>query len=230
MNRSKRRIRSSEIVCLNTLFILTVQELAFVITGSTGQIKAKYVPLQWSNLSEELSGQNIDVKSIWERLKKISPQVSKESDLYQPFSEILELGGCSNIWQDDNDHQSTDTVPDFVLFRGHKWNPKEGALRANVVVDIEIKQRFNPIGLTPAANYRNGFPGDAGDAYVQALKRAAAAFRVNSKLNYFVVVTDMENVIFWKLVPTEDLSIKAYGSGPHLFGGKYSGRRLINVH
>jgi hypothetical protein len=139
----------------------------------------------------------------------------------------LELGGYSNIWKDGNDHQSTDAVPDFVIFRGDKWNPKEGALRANIVVDIKIKQRFNPISLIPEKNIKLHFPGDAGEAYTQALKRAAAAFRVDSKLNYFVVVTDMEHIIFWKLVPTKEMSIEAYGAGPHLFGGTYSGKMII---
>jgi hypothetical protein len=158
------------------------------------------------------------------------PKVSKESDLYTPFSKILELGGYSNVWKDGNDHKSTDNVPDFVIFRGDEWNPKEGALRANIVVDFEIRQRFNPISLIPAKHIEYHFPEDAGEAYSQALKRAAVAFRVDSKLNYFVVGTDMENIIFWKLVPNEERSIDAYGAGPYSFGGKYSGKMTIIVY
>jgi hypothetical protein len=92
-----------------------------------------------------------------------------------------------------------------------------------VIIDIKIKQRFNTINLTAATTKK--YPGDAGMAYVQALKCAAQAFKVDSRISYFVVVTDMENIIFWKIEPTDTKSLKAY-SVLFPFGGKYNGRVL----
>jgi hypothetical protein len=127
--------------------------------------------------------------------------------------------GWLQILDDNNDHRKAVSVPDFVIYRGDKWDPSNNADRLNVIIDIEIKHRFNTINLTAATTKK--YPEDAGMAYVQALKRAAQAFKVDSRISYFVVVTDMESVIFWKIEPTDTKSVKACGV-LFPFGGKYT--------
>jgi hypothetical protein len=197
--------------------MLLVQE--FMITGSVSQIKNTYPPEPWAEFEKEISVQKEGGKDIWDTLQKTNTKVTKEKDLYTLFSQLLQKAGYK-FWQDNNnDHRKAVSVPDFVIYCGDKWDPSRNADRVNVLIDIEIKQWFNTINLMAATTKK--YPEDTGTAYVQALKRAAQAFKVDSRISYFVVVMDMESIIFWKIEPTTSKSVQAYGvCSP--FGGKYA--------
>jgi hypothetical protein len=221
----KKRSSVAFMVCLTveSLFMLLVQE--FMITGSLSQIKKTFPPEPWDEFEKQISVQKGGAKDVWDSLTRKATKVTKEKDLYTIFFQLLQKAGYK-FWQDDNnDHRKAVSVPDFVIYRGDKWDPSNNADRLNVIIDIEIKQRFNTINLTAATTKR--YPGDAGMAYVQALKRTAQAFKVDSCISYFVVETDMESVIFWKIEPTETKSVKACGI-LFPFGGKYTQQGILS--
>jgi hypothetical protein len=184
--------------------MLLVQE--FIITGSLSQIKKTFPPEPWDEFEKQISVQKGSAKDIWDSLTRKAMKVIKEKGLYAIFFQLLQKAGYK-FWQDNNnDHRKVVSVPDFVIYCGDKWDPSNNANPLNVIIDIEIKQRFNTVNLTAATTKK--CPGDAGMAYVQALKHATQAFKVNSRISYFVVVTNMERVIFWKIEPTDTKSVK----------------------
>eukprot|EP01127_Copromyxa_protea_P013660 TRINITY_DN368_c1_g2_i3.p1 TRINITY_DN368_c1_g2~~TRINITY_DN368_c1_g2_i3.p1 ORF type:complete len:622 (-),score=95.12 TRINITY_DN368_c1_g2_i3:391-2256(-) len=201
----------------------------FHITGtSLSSKKVNHPPKVW-DIAQDIKTDNKKAKKIWKAIEKHNMAVNKESDLYAPFWNILQLlvGQLSDkdkdslLWKDGNNHHGSASFPDFVIHKFGEWKPTLATDSANILVDFEIKQRFNCHSKVSAKNLKRQYPGDAGEAYVQALERSAKAFRIDLGQNYYVVVSDMENIIFWKMVP-ENNAIKAYGAGPYSFGGKYT--------
>lgn len=194
---------------------------------SFSKVELKHPPFCWKDFQDEISAQPVDVAKFWRAVQKIKFQANKVAEVFLRFREVLqELKLVDNkvlpLWTRTN---GSKTDPSLVIYRGD-WNPENRVHRANVIIDFEIVQRFNPISRTEAP--RAGYLGDTAESYVQALTRASQAFAVDPGLEYFVVVTDMEHIIFWKI--TAGNAIRAFGAGPYNFGGKYHGMTFTSNH
>ena len=89
-------------------------------------------------------------------------------------------------------------------------------------MDIEVKRKFNPSHKLTTSSHT--WPGSLSKAYQQILRRANEAFAHGSTV-YYAAVTDLANIVFWKILAKK--TMETYYYGPCAFGGQYDGISII---
>eukprot|EP01124_Arcella_intermedia_P031934 TRINITY_DN7343_c0_g1_i2.p1 TRINITY_DN7343_c0_g1~~TRINITY_DN7343_c0_g1_i2.p1 ORF type:complete len:699 (+),score=179.91 TRINITY_DN7343_c0_g1_i2:26-2122(+) len=192
------------------------------IHSSTGRVKRDFPASLWKNFDEETSkGSKVDVKQKWKQVVKLQLEIPGENP-YKPalsphFLKILSVlhpNGKKNVHHHPHDN-TQDSVPDFVIFSGEPpWNYN----RNLILVDFEVKRRFNPKSALKTASY----DGRPSVAFCELLRRSDDAFQQNRVTPYYGVVTDLEHIIFWKFEDSEDGKIKPYFTKPVKFMCTYT--------
>eukprot|EP01125_Pyxidicula_operculata_P006141 TRINITY_DN2137_c0_g1_i3.p1 TRINITY_DN2137_c0_g1~~TRINITY_DN2137_c0_g1_i3.p1 ORF type:complete len:290 (+),score=41.42 TRINITY_DN2137_c0_g1_i3:47-871(+) len=135
-------------------------------------------------------------------LNKITWDKYRKNLLYEPFESFLKiiLGSDSklNVWRTKSaNDRGKEFIPDLVVHESHSFDIFEDKQLKNVVLDIEMKRRFQPIKSEVLYN-DNGkeYPGKLADGYRQMLQRSVKTFQCSDIQTYCGIVTDMESIVF----------------------------------
>lgn len=196
----------------------SLKKRAKTIPSSSSEVKQKFPSMEWE-ISKDIPPKENLAKEKWAMLNPELFAVGPETDMYEPFYRVLQKLTSANIWRDQSrNREGVDAVPDFILYSENTpWDPAVKDHRNRILVDFEIKRRFNPEHVGTTVNPKKGYLSDLSKAYAQILRRSLAAFDAGKEI-YYAVVTDFAYIVLWKITQTED-TIRAFHYGPKQLGG-----------